>query len=79
MIKDGWVIYAVELPYGVLFHVAFKDGTMRLRRFGWLPIQVKSDEGGVIRIKEDINLVPVKEATPNDKQSITNLMFGGGW
>ncbi len=39
---QGWCIFEITTPAGVSFKLAFKDSTLRIRRQGWVPIEIDS-------------------------------------
>ncbi len=39
---QGWRIFEITTPAGVTFKLAFRDDTLRIRREGWVPVEVDS-------------------------------------
>jgi hypothetical protein len=45
MIENGWNVVRFSLPDGQIFVLAFHaDGRLRLRKFGWKPIEITPAE-----------------------------------
>ncbi len=42
---EGWTITNVTTPEGLVFNIATKEGVLRIRRFGWLPLELTRPEG----------------------------------
>ncbi len=39
---QGWRIFEITTPAGAMFKLAFKDDTLRIRREGWVPVEIDS-------------------------------------